>query len=251
LSHTHVFWISLDILAWETFSEAGDLCEDRQSLLRRPYELLHHAEDKLSRSPTELDLVDVITTLKRAAFHRKDSLEGLYELKRLPISGLPKDQLERLAFLGIIKPMVFRNLVDIRNCVEHQDAKPPGLARCKELAEYIWYFLRSTDRLLKETTSHYVLGDTDSEDPKSYWIEMGNGPSKDWLVTVRGWLPSSLFAVSSRDRCCTIEGTFEHAKELRRPGDKNRAPDDVFVDGRVRGPRDGLISIYQQYFSEV
>jgi len=33
--------------------------------------LLDHLERKLTGFPTELDLVDAVTTLKRAAFHRK------------------------------------------------------------------------------------------------------------------------------------------------------------------------------------
>ena len=243
--------MSLDVLTWEVFPEGATLCEDRSEMLKRPYELLHHAEQRLKGCPSGLDLVDVITTLKRAAFQRRDALEKAYKLKHLPISGLPKEPLERLAFFGIIKPIVFRNLVDVRNCVEHQDAAPPGVARCKELAEYVWYFLKSTDRLLKEETNLYLLGNPNSDDPEDYWIEIGNGPSKDWNIRAHGWLPSSLFMPSPLAGGCMIEGVFRYAREQHRQGDEKRAPDDVFVDGRVVGPKEALISIYEHYFSDV
>ncbi|MEK6786481.1 MAG: hypothetical protein AABY61_13460 [Nitrospirota bacterium] len=96
------FWISLEILSWDVLPEGGSRCGEKESLVDRPYHLLRHAEDKITAASNELDLIDAITTLKRAAFHRKATLEKLYELKQIPISDLPKDPLERLAFFGLI-----------------------------------------------------------------------------------------------------------------------------------------------------
>lgn len=247
---TQSFWVSLDVLAWERFAEGGALCEDSLRLLRRPYELLDHVEKKLTGFPTELDLVDAVTTLKGAAFHRKDALERLYKLKHLPISDLPKDPLERLAFLGILKPMVFRNLVDVRNYVEHQDAKPPGMERGKELAEYVWYFLRSTDPLVKVIANSNLLEDPESEEPTDYWISIGNSPLKDWTIEFRGWLPSPLLSASPKRESCTIKGTFIYAKDNPKPGAKGRAFDDIYVNGKIVGPREAMVRLYRHYFSE-
>lgn len=247
---TKTYWMSLDILSWETFPECGAICEDMNSLLGHPYNLLRHAEDKLRSTPSELDLVDVITTLKRAAFHRKSAIDKHYALKHIPISGLPKDPLERLAFFGIVRPIALRTLVDIRNSIEHSDGYPPGLERCKEMVEYVWYFLRSTDPLIKSTPDMYILGTDDTDDPKGYWIDVHTGPSNDWKVETRGWLPDSMITMSEKAGSCLVEGNLERAKDHPRPENRHRSPEDAFIKGKVLGPREELVRLYRHYFSQ-
>jgi hypothetical protein len=247
---TKTYWISLDILSWETFPEGGVKYEDMSGLLRRPYHLLRHAEDKLRSTPSELDLVDVITTLKRAAFHRKGAIDKHYALKHIPISDLPKDPLERLAFFGIVKPIVLGALVDIRNSIEHSDGSPPGLERCKEMVEYVWYFLRSTDALIRSIPKTYILGTDDSDDPKCYCLNIHTGPSNDWRVETHGWLPDSMITMSERAGSCLVEGNLQRAKDHARAEGRHRSPEDAFINGKVLGPRGELVRLYRHYFSQ-
>lgn len=245
------FWISLDILSWDVFPEGGSRCGETDSLVDRPYHLLRHAEDKITATSSELDLIDAITTLKRAAFHRKAALERIYELRQIPLSDSPKDPLERLAFFGLIRPMVLRTLIDIRNNIEHSDGHPPEVDRCKEMAEYIWYFLRSTDPLVREMPNLYALGTTDSDDPEAYWIEIATGPDKSWMIEARGWLPDNLVSLSEGKGWCLVEGSFKRAGEQLRPNDRDRTPNDTFIAGKVLGPRESLLQFYRHYFSQV
>ncbi len=245
------FWISLDVLSWEVFPEGGEHCGDRANLIDRPYQLLRHAEHKLKSSPGELDLVDVITTLKRAAFHRKAALEKIYDFKHIPVSDLQKGTLQRLAFLGIIKPMILGALIDIRDSIEHADGQPPKLDRCNEMVEYIWYFLRSTDPLVKEIVHSYAFRITDSDDPDDHWLEVGTGPSRQWKIDIRGWLPGDMISMSERNASCLVAGDYHRAKDHEGPQDENRSPEDVYVNGKVIGPREALVQFYRHYFSQV
>lgn len=245
------FWISLEILSWDVFPEGGSRCGEKDSLIDRPYHLLRHAEDKITPTSSELDLIDAITTLKRAAFHRKAALEKIYELRQIPLSDLPKDPLERLAFFGLIRPMVLRTLIDIRNNIEHSDGRPPGVDRCKEMAEYIWYFLRSTDPLVRLIPDMYVLGTTDSDYPEAHWVEVEMGPEKNWMVQARGWLPDKLVSLSGVEGWCLIEGSMTRAGEQLRPNDRDRNSNDAFINGKVLGPRESLLQFYRHYFSQI
>jgi hypothetical protein len=59
------------------------------------------------------------------------------------------DTLELLEYFGIIRPFMLKQLIDIRNLVEHEDSSPPPIGECLTFADLIWYFLRSTDGLAK------------------------------------------------------------------------------------------------------
>ena len=246
-SESVLFWISQEIFQWHPLSGGGSICNEPDTLLRRPYRMLRHAENKLKPSATELDLIDSITTLKRAAYERKDALIKQYELKRIPISGLPHDHLERLAFLEIIRPVVLKTLVDIRNYIEHEKARPPDLERCKEIAEYVWYFLRSTDSLLKVINDFYTLYSEDDE----YWIEVRTGPSHAWKIEVRGWLPKDLFSKEEQQDWVEVRGVQRLAAADQSAGSKERDHQDVYVGGQILGPTEALVTMYRQYYSQV
>ena len=220
-------------------------------MVDRPYQLLRHAEDKLTASSTELDLIDAITTLKRVAFHRKTSLETIYKLRQIPVSDLPNDPLERLAVFHLIRPMILRTLIDIRNSIEHSDGRAPSVDRCKEIAELIWYFLRSTDPLVGVIRDLYLLRPMDSDEAEGYWIEVRTGPSDNWVIEVRGWLPDNFVNLACSEGWCLIEGSLTRAGEHLHPEDGKRPPKDAFIHGRVQGPRERLIQFYRQYFSQV
>jgi hypothetical protein len=42
-----------------------------------------------------------------------------------------------------------KELLKIINDIEHNDARSPEIERCKELVDVVWYFLKSTDSIVK------------------------------------------------------------------------------------------------------
>jgi len=133
-------WLSPEVLEWQALTVGG--VPPAKDLRSRSYEMLAHAEGLLHDPTSNLSLVDVITTLRRAVDRRVRALQTVYSLRTIPIRDKPTDSLLLLEFFGIIRSRMFQKLVDIRNAVEHEDAIPPDLETCKDFAEFTWYFLR-------------------------------------------------------------------------------------------------------------
>lgn len=139
-------WIDPSWLSWEGYDEGSRYLQDGTAA--RPYEIHQHACDRLADNPNEFDRVDAITTLRRSVGHRVKALKEIYRLRELRIGAKPKGDLELLSSLGIIRPFMLKRLIDIRNIVEHQDSRPPSVDECLMFADLVWYFLRSTDKLV-------------------------------------------------------------------------------------------------------
>src|SRR5437762_6477744 len=178
-------WLSPEILKWQTESDSGWPVQD--DLRSRSYEILAHAEQVLELPPSELVLVDAITSLRRAIDRRLRALNTLYSFRDIPIRDKPRDLLLLLESLGIIRSHMLQKLIDIRNAVEHEDVAPPDHEACKVFAEFTWYFLKSTDRMLQEVASSFELLPTGS-DEKYYWLTAEYGPDNQWRPKIRGWI---------------------------------------------------------------
>jgi Protein of unknown function (Hypoth_ymh) len=149
-------WISGQIaLIWQESLEVD--------AARRPYEIYQHACDRLTNDASALDRVDAITTLKRAVTQRARVLTEAYGLDALPLRDKPRDHLKLLAYLGIVRPLMLRRLIDIRNFVEHEDRSPPDIDDCLAFADFVWYFLRSTDLLVHRRIAEIEYGFTFGE----------------------------------------------------------------------------------------
>jgi hypothetical protein len=148
-------WLEPAWLSWARHVEsAAGVDHDAAD---RTYEVQQHACDRLVGDPTDLDRVDAITTLKRAVSHRVKMLAEAYELRDLPVLPKPKRDLELLASFDLIRPFMLKRLTDIRNLVEHEDCKPPSTDECLMFADLVWYFLRSTDMLLRARIDDFVF----------------------------------------------------------------------------------------------
>ncbi|MFH1635688.1 MAG: hypothetical protein ABIG63_16980 [Chloroflexota bacterium] len=108
----------------------------------------------LTKAQTKFDRVDVISTLKRAVDIRIKDLNSKYQLRRMPLSNMPKRTTDVLATVGILRPLMVDKLMTIRNQVEHHDSDPPSLAQCSELVDFPWYFFRSTDDSTEKRLFH-------------------------------------------------------------------------------------------------
>ena len=172
-------WLSPEILKWQTESDSGWPVQD--DLRSRSYEILAHAEQVPGQPTSELALVDVITSLRRAIDRRLRALNTLYSFRDIPIRDKPRDLLLLLESLGIIRSHMLQKLIDIRNAVEHEDVAPPDHEVCKVFAEFTWYFLKSTDRMLREVTSSFALNPA-GDDERYYGLGIEYGPRNNWTA---------------------------------------------------------------------
>lgn len=138
-----IMWLSEKVLDWEATDFSVSSTEPQDFF--RAYELLQHAEQLINSSTNDLQLADGISNLKRSLNQRLKYLDELYSIS----AAFPRSFgfLESLNELGLARPFVIKQLFDIRNDIEHNDAKPPALARCLELLDMTWYFLKSTDSI--------------------------------------------------------------------------------------------------------
>jgi hypothetical protein len=124
----------------------------------RPHEIHQHARDRLAGDPNDFDRVDAIMALRRAVGQRVRMLNDIYQLRELPIGTKPRGDLELLSCFGIVRPFMLRRLIDIRNIVEYQDSSPPPVEECLMFADLVWYFLRSTDEVIRLQVETILYG---------------------------------------------------------------------------------------------
>jgi hypothetical protein len=253
-------WVTFDVLEWRADKEGSTCCDEQK--YARPYEIWSHAEQILSKPTKDLDLVDAITTLKRTIDHRSRHLNELYSFKTIPIKDKPSSLLESLSYFEIIRPIMLQRLIEIRNEVEHQDASPPSQNVCKEFLEFTWYFLRSTDQLVKSVADSFRLIPF-GEDlfDYDYWLNVHTGPEKKWTVEVRGWLYPSLFSQTKRNDWIMFESEkIERRDELfkrlrlkeedaKKDKGRGRKPEDIYINGVIKGPVNCVDKIFRKYFA--
>ena len=141
-------WITNSVLSWTSAVHSADTFH--VSSWNTPYRIWSHAAGLLSGIPSELVRSDAVGNLKRALNVRLKHLEGLYRFSHLPLGLRHKATLERLEMLGVVRPLLLRHLLDIRDAIEHKNHKAPTSRRCNELLDIAWYFLKSTDALVAQ-----------------------------------------------------------------------------------------------------
>jgi hypothetical protein len=152
---TQRIWLEPSWLTWENHQMSSKPLDREKA--KRAYEIHEHASNRLAHGATKLDRVDAITSLKRAVTQRVQVLKEAYELGWLSIPNKPKRDLELVAYLGIVRPLMLRRLIEIRNLLEHEDSDPPSSEDCEIFADFVWYFLRSTDVLAHRRLTRFTL----------------------------------------------------------------------------------------------
>lgn len=178
-------FISQSVLEWEPLVESWEGINDEWEV---PYSYYRHAE-KLLENDQKHFLIDSVSNLKRAVDHRIKQITATYKIKKIPCFAETKSVLETLARLEVVKPLMLGQLLEIRNAVEHKFSEPPPLGRCKELAEFAWYFLRSTDPMAKQVSDGPYL--SESYDG-TYHAGFDAHPRNDWQRTLSVHLPQHL-----------------------------------------------------------
>ena len=240
-------WLSPEVLEWQALN-AGSGTFPPTDLRVRSYHMLTHAERLLEQSPSELLLADVITNLRRAIDRRVTALKRIYSLKSIPFDDKPADSLGLLESLGIIRSHMLRKLIDIRNAVEHQDAAPPDQGTCKVFAEFTWYFLKSTDRMLEDVPDSFYFWPSNNMD--EYELVVEYGPNNHWTPRIGGWLKAEMLSDVLVTEWIFLKVEQSETRDtVARPWflDPVGKPNDIRIDAEVRGPASALARITQAY----
>ena len=148
----------------------------------RAQEIWRHAAAKLKSPSSELDRVDCIGTLKRAINHRLKAIQATYHFDQLPTTRPKKQIFEKLQDYGLVRPAIIKELLEVRNGIEHNDAAPPDPPRCEFYVDVVWYFLKSTDALVDMAVDSIVYEDDQSESA----LYLSVKPYDNWKFSVSG-----------------------------------------------------------------
>ena len=144
----NIIWISNEILSWNECGRS-ELTINKE-LRERSYNIWKHANELIEFSRNQFDLEDGIIDLKRALNHRLKIIEEIYGLKKNIQEYKKLPYLEILERLEIIRPILFRDLFQVRNAIEHNDSRPPEKERCIEFSDIVWLFLKVTDTIVSK-----------------------------------------------------------------------------------------------------
>jgi hypothetical protein len=266
--------LSPEILHWQpSLSESSGKCVEFEEEPPRVYRLLEHAETLLAGQPTRDHRADAIINLNRAVRRRIALLDAVYDFKRIPVGGKPRDFLDLLVLVGIIRPIMLRELKAVRNAVEHNNAEPPSPARCRELAEFVWYFLSSTTGLLRISPRTFRFSFKEHQrayDP--YWIAFTIDPDVNWKIEVSGWIPANLCTLSPKENWLTVKvDKVEKRQEaldklaewlkldkalISETRDRGLVglgifPEDFYLRGSLRGPKEVITGLLKGFFQRV
>lgn len=217
-------YISGDVLNWDYYSEnsAGLSYDEEELIVERAYDIWRHASSQILADSSEFSRADAITGLKRAVNHRLKMLSKSYSFDALPFSN-QKKTLEKYQFYGIIRPTLLKELFEIRNLIEHTDHVPPNIGECRKYVDIVWYFLKSTDTLLKMKVDDVIFW-RDNEDRSLTFQPEFDG---SWKITVWGkisatdilerWKPGALEVDEDCERpsyiCSDIYGRWNPTEE--------------------------------------
>ena len=207
--------------------------------VKRAVNIWEHARNCLERDNlTEFDRSDSISWLKRALNQRLKLIEDIYSLKNVALSDSPKGYLEYLATLNVVRPFMLKTLMAVRNDIEHNDAAPPDMERCLELLDLVWYFIRSTDELVKTQPSSVVFCGSyhgDSEPP--YWISVAIKFDAPYLIDVSGWVEATKYSNEYKDGWFEVSCVDAEIKGQRWPDGENHSDkrdEDLWFRGELK-----------------
>ncbi|WP_444920676.1 hypothetical protein ACJJID_18155 [Microbulbifer sp. CnH-101-G] len=191
-------WVDKLVLDWCVRSQSSSETSHKDRM--RAYELWNHAESILNSNNDELHRVDAISTLKRCLNQRLKFIEYVYGFREISLDSSPKGYLELLETFNLVRPLMLKKLMTIRNDIEHNDAEPPSIERCLELPDLSWYFLKSTDGFLAWRQDDFIYYDVDDNGRETqYWINIAVDFDLNHKFNVRGWVPNEIVAMEPFD----------------------------------------------------
>ena len=207
-----------------------------------PYSYFRHSEKLLSGAPEKHSLIDAVSNLKRAVDYRITHISTTYKIKKTASYTSKKKIWDILAELEVIKPVMLAKLLEIRNAVEHKFSDPPTQARCVELAEFVWYFLRSTDSIAKQVSDGPFLQES-YDSP--YRIYYNGNPKNEWESIITALLPKELTSLAPKaDYFEVSETTVQSGSDYKLALSKDKpsisemlnrfGDDDLIITGKLK-----------------
>jgi hypothetical protein len=191
-------WLSLDVFSWSRMAFGAMLPLSPET--RRPFEYLAQAERHLLNGTSDLNRGDAVANIKRALNLRLRQLDAQYRLSRLPLPNRNTGLLQRLEALGLVRPLLLKHLLDVRNRIEHRDTVPPSSRRCHELLDFVWYFLRSTDILADSYCidgSFHKLADDGDDTPYGFELRISYRAGTP-RMKIDGWFSDTELSQQAR-----------------------------------------------------
>jgi hypothetical protein len=229
-------WLNPSILNWDARIDSSSV--NIRSEWIRAHELWLHAEGRLKNAGTHEDRADVIGVLRRVLNQRLKKLKAIY-LDNFPLANKPSGTIERLAVLGIVKPLMLHRLLTIRNAIEYQDSRPPSTHYCAELLEFMWYFLRSTDILIHFVADGVVFTKFDRRGNETpYGFSITTGPNNKWRSEIHGWFEPKTISLAAKSDWLKVDIQTIHTKQEkygRRKGifsHEDKKGDDIWIIGK-------------------
>lgn len=173
----------------------------------------------------------------------------------MPFGSKRTGVIERLEQLGVIRNQMLFELNGIRNKIEHFDDSPPSQKECARYLEFVWYFLRTTDQMVRTVNHGYESGYLRSHNNLCEFT-VNTGPSHNWEIELVGWFPSMSIArieqagwlKISAEKIETREALIKRTKENDRLNKYQRL-DDLWIVSKVLSPPELIESIVKNYFA--
>ncbi|MDW5444317.1 hypothetical protein [Polaromonas sp. SM01] len=241
-------WISPAVLDWEPDVSSGIRSDPER--VRRPHAILSHSENVLSKSESEFSVADSILSLKRAINSRLQHLEDLYEFQGM----FPKSvgSLERLEEVGLARPFLIKQLFDLRNNIEHNDAPPPSAERTRELVDATWYFLRTTDYACKLRPDGVMLRSAeDGSFPPEQWLEITVIRDQPQRFNIGGWVSLDLISDHEQPGFTPIEVSIFRPKRQLPKGPVDSITMSAYKQNSMRGDDERWIQAHADLPQEV
>ncbi len=228
---SNIAWISKEILEWDISPISGSYIDYNSCV--RSYEIWEHSQKLIMHPGSNFDLADGIANLKRSIDQRLRLIEKIYNLKSINFQNRPKGYLELLECYGVIRPLVLKNLLIIRNNIEHHDAMPPTEDRCKELVDIVWYFLKSTDQIVQITKDDIEFTLFSNGKETHYGFTLTLNRSDYGHCEIWGWFPTEMINTHELSNFIKINVTDIHGKEKWK--EENKHTEKKETDRWIRG----------------
>lgn len=171
----------------------------------RASEIWKHAQKLLKTEDSPLYRSDCIGNLKRAINHRLKAIEKIYKIKSIPSEISSKKALDKFEELGLIRPNILKELVEVRNLIEHDDVAPPSQEKCWFYIDIVWYFLKSTDELVDSVLESFVY--ESGHDASRVYVKVLL--EEPWKISISGYLHKSLFSDSGGSKFFALEAVAD------------------------------------------
>ena len=153
---------------------------------------------------------------------------------------------------------MIKNIMKIRNSLEHQFSTLPPLDTCKELSEVTWYFLKSTDFLCQSPDvielEHWEI--------ENFFMSISISSKTHWKATeFFGWIPKNLYKQKTdnntfkvnKGAVFTQNNFYLHCdgdvkKASKRWSEHGHGSDIIFVKGSISG-KEAIKRLVELYFT--